>query len=251
MRRCARLLQAMRPRQVSLPGIQPRAPRQRRLTSVVVLTIATLASITLPGSGIASAADCSDVEVMFARGTNEAPGVGEIGQQFIDAFSPRLDGKTMSVYAVNYPASYDFARGVDGVVDATQHLESIAATCPDTKIVLGGYSQGAAVAGYTLTDTFPPGFVLPPGLSGALPPSVGSHIAAVILFGTPQTWVVNLLAREAPPMIIPPQYTDKTLQLCAAGDPVCADGGVDRAAHRAYIDNGMIGQAADFAARAI
>ena len=43
--------------------------------------------------------------------------------------------------------------------------------------------------------------------------------------------------------------TGKTLQLCATGDPVCFPGGLDRAAHSSYKDNGMADQAADFAAR--
>jgi cutinase len=34
---------------------------------------------------------------------------------------------------------------VDGISDAGHHVESMAASCPRTKMVLGGYSQGAAV----------------------------------------------------------------------------------------------------------
>ena len=108
----------------------------------------------------ASAADdsCPSIEVVFARGTFEAPGVGATGQAFVDALNARLPGKTVDVYAVNYPASLDFGQAADGIVDASNKIESIAASCPNTKIVLGGYSQGAAVAGYTTTDTVPGGF---------------------------------------------------------------------------------------------
>ena len=38
-------------------------------------------------------------------------------------------------------------------------------------------------------------------------------------------------------------------QLCATGDPICYPGGLNRAAHSSYKDNGMTVQAADFAAR--
>ncbi|HEV7853315.1 MAG TPA: cutinase family protein, partial [Mycobacterium sp.] len=41
-------------------------------------------------TGLAAAAEdssCSDVEVVFARGTFEAPGVGATGQAFVDALS--------------------------------------------------------------------------------------------------------------------------------------------------------------------
>jgi hypothetical protein len=37
----------------------------------------------------APAGPCSNVEVIFARGTTEAPGVGGIGQAFIDSLQSR------------------------------------------------------------------------------------------------------------------------------------------------------------------
>ena len=99
--------------------------------------------------------------MVFARGTFEAPGVGATGQAFVDALTAQLPGKTVAVYAVNYPASLDFEAAADGIADASNKIESIAANCPNTKIVLGGYSQGAAVAGYTTADAVPAGFALP------------------------------------------------------------------------------------------
>ena len=56
----------------------------------------------------------------------------------------------------------DFATAADGVIDASNEVKNIAATCPHTKMVLGGYSQGAAVIGYVTADSVPPGFTLPP-----------------------------------------------------------------------------------------
>jgi cutinase len=199
----------------------------------------------------ANAADdsCPAVEVVFARGTNEAPGVGATGQSFVDALNARLPGKTVDVYAVNYPASLNFGQTADGIVDASNKIESIAATCPNTKIVLGGYSQGAALAGYTTTDTVPAGFDLPAGINGPMPAAIAQHVAAVVLFGTPDAWFMNLVAQSAPAITIGQPYTAKTLQLCAIGDPVCFPGGLDRAAHSSYKDNGMADQAADFVAR--
>jgi len=198
----------------------------------------------------ANAADdsCPAVEVVFARGTNEAPGVGATGQSFVDALNARLPGKTVDVYAVNYPASLNFGQTADGIVDASNKIQTIATSCPTTKIVLGGYSQGAALAGYTTTDTVPAGFALRAGLTGPMPPAIAPHVAAVVLFGTPDTWFLNLVDHNAPPITIGQLYTAKTLQLCATGDPVCFPGGLDRAAHSSYKDNGMADQAADFAA---
>ena len=215
--------------------------------AVAAILAGSLAAPTPP----ANAADdsCPSVEVVFARGTNEAPGVGATGQAFVDALNARLPGKTVDVYAVNYPASLNFGQAADGIVDASTKIEAVAASCPTTKIVLGGYSQGAVVAGYTTTDTVPAGFALPAGITGPMPAAIAPHVAAVVLFGTPDTWFLNLVDHSAPPITIGQLYTAKTLGLCATGDPVCFPGGLDRSAHSSYKDNGMADQAADFAAR--
>jgi cutinase len=233
---------------VRMGTLSVRAALSTIFAAVAVVAILT-GSFAAPPSANAAADSCPSIEVVFARGTNEAPGVGATGQAFVDALNARMPGKTVDVYAVNYPASLDFGRAVDGIVDASNKIETIAASCPTTKIVLGGYSQGAAVAGYTTTDTVPAGFALPADITGPMSPAIAPHVAAVVLFGTPDTWFLNLVDHNAPPITIGQLYTAKTLQLCAAGDPVCFPGGLDRAAHSSYKDNGMADQAADFAAR--
>ncbi len=217
--------------------------------AVAVIAILAGSFADAPSANAAADDSCASVEVVFARGTNEAPGVGATGQALLDALNARLPGKTVDVYGVNYPASLDFGRAADGIVDASNRIETIAASCPTTKIVLGGYSQGAAVAGYTTTDTVPAGFALPAGITGPMSPAIASHVAAVVLFGTPDTWFMNLVDHNAPPITIGQVYSAKTLQLCATGDPVCFPGGLDRAAHSSYKNNGMADQAADFVAR--
>lgn len=219
------------------------------LAAMVMSVVALVGS-----SGVAprAAADpgCPDVDVVFARGTFEAPGVGATGQAFVDALNARLAGKTVGVDPVNYPASLDFGRAVDGVADASSKVEATAANCPNTRIVLGGYSQGAAVAAYTTTDSVPDGVALPDGI-GPMPPAVAAKVAAVVLFAPPSDGFLHLVDRSAPPINIGPLYAAKTLQLCADGDPVCAPGGRDRAAHSSYRDNGMANQAADFTRNAL
>ncbi|MCW2514888.1 MAG: cutinase [Mycobacterium sp.] len=226
--------------------------RARRNLTRAALATATLACVGVVGpqaTGVASAdaaPTCSNVEVVFARGTNEAPGVGVTGQAFVNALEAQLPGKTIDAYGVNYPATLSFQDAALGVVDATNRVESIAATCPNTDIVLGGYSQGAAVAGYTVTDAVPAGYALPAGITGPMPASVASHVSAVVLFGTPQAYVLGLLDRSAPPIAVGPAYTSKTLQLCDQGDPICSPGGLDRAAHSAYASDGSTDRAAQF-----
>ena len=139
----------------------------------------------------ASAQPCPDVEVIFARGTAEPPGVGGVGQAFVDAVRSQAGNRSVEVYPVNYPASSDFgdpmafaATVVEGIRDAGAHVESTAANCPKTRMVLGGYSQGAAVAGFVTSAAVPPG--VPADLVPApMPPEVADHVAAVALFGKP------------------------------------------------------------------
>jgi cutinase-like protein len=71
-----------------------------RIAGVVVVTAGALpiALIDLPA---ADAAPCPDVEIVFARGTTEPPGVGGIGQAFVDSLSSQLGGRSVGVYAVN------------------------------------------------------------------------------------------------------------------------------------------------------
>ena len=195
-------------------------------------------------------ADCPDVDVVFARGTSEPPGVGGVGGSFVDALRGDVGGRTLTVYPVNYPASSDFsspdfpATFIDGIRDASSHIESMAATCPKTREVLGGFSQGAAVAGF-VTSAAVPKNVPAASVPAPMPNDVASHIAAVVLFGTPSNQFLEHYG--APDIAIGPVYQPKTLQLCAPGDPICG-GGSDGAAHGSYPFNGMTNQGASYAA---
>jgi cutinase len=217
--------------------------------AVLLLSCATLFG-TAPS---ASAQPCSDVEVVFARGTGEPPGVGGIGQAFVDALRAKVGAKSLGVYPVNYQASGDFADGIefaltviDGVTDASNHIEAVAAQCPATRIVLGGYSQGAALAGYTTADVVPPeipAFIAPT----PMPPEIANHVAAVVLFGKPSSQF--LTDAGAPAVTIGPLYVPKTIDQCATGDTICngAPPGPPSGAHGSYGTNGMVNQAATFA----
>ncbi|MFL6084143.1 MAG: cutinase family protein [Mycobacterium sp.] len=219
----------------------------RLFGAAVVATSALLATaINTPS---ASAAPCPDVEVVFARGTFEPAGVGGTGQAFVDALRARLGGKSVDVYPVNYPASLDFATAADGVIDTSNKIRDIAASCPNTKIVLGGYSQGAAVVAYATEDSVPAGFTLPAGLTGPMAPELAKHVAAVALFGKPSSGFLQMIYTGAPPITVGQLYSGKTTDLCIPEDNVCSPTGTDNGAHTLYAVNGMAGQAADFAAR--
>jgi hypothetical protein len=213
----------------------------RALGAMAVVMLGALAGPALPS---ASAEPCPDVETVFARGTFEAPGVGGIGQDFVDALRSQVGSRSVGVYAVNYPASTDFATGVDGIRDATAHIQSMATTCPKTKMVLGGYSQGAAVMGFTTADAVPAG-INAAAVPAPMPPKVADHVAAVALFGKPSSQFMQSVGQ--PPVAIGPLYAPKVIELCTPNDPVCSSGG-EWAAHGQYMDDGMVNQAATFVA---
>lgn len=221
-----------------------------RFLVTAVVTASALLSAPVP---FASAQPCPDVEAVFARGSGEPPGVGGVGQAFVDSLRSQVGSRSLGVYAVNYPASTDFNSPdfprtvVDGIRDTDAHLESMAANCPNTRMVLGGYSQGAAVTGYTTAAAVPPG-VPASQVPAPMPPEVANHVAAVAFFGKPSNqW---LQSYGAPPITIGPLYAPKTIDLCAPDDTVCdgAPGGTPSAAHLLYPVNGMVGQASGFAA---
>jgi cutinase len=188
-----------------------------------------IALIHLP---TAAADPCPDVEIVFARGTTEPPGVGGVGQAFVDSLRSQLGGQTVGVYAVDYPASRDFGSSTPaGASDASNHMQSMAANCPKTRMVLGGYSQGAGVMDLATT---------------AMPAQVADHVAAAALFGAPKSALADSLS-PGPLPTIGPLYATKTVDLCVPNDPICSNG-VDMGAHVAYVQTGMVNQAAAFAA---
>lgn len=228
-----------------------RVARIACLVGVGAVTASMLLTPLASADPISSAptAACPDVEVDFARGTTEAPGVGGIGQAFVDSLQSHMGQKSVWTYAVDYPASTDWPTAAQGVIDAADRVREMAAKCPNTKMILGGYSQGAAVMGYVTAAAIPAGYALPPGITGPMPPEVANHVAAVALFGEPSSTFLNRI--DAPPIAVGPLYAAKTIQQCIPDDPVCSLDGSNPAAHGQYVTNGMVDQAADFAARRV
>jgi cutinase len=214
------------------------------IAAVLVSGMTLIAPAVLPSAATAVASaqadPCPAVQVVFARGTGEPDGIGRVGEAFVDALRPMVKGKSVAVYAVNYPATRDFLRAADGANDASLFVQNTATTCPDTKIVLGGYSQGAAVVdAITVADQPTLGFTQP------MPADVANHVSAVAVFGNPS---IRLLG--APLTALSPLYGYKTIDLCNGADPVCSDGN-DVAAHSLYVQSGMATQAAQFVAERI
>ena len=202
-----------------------------RILGIAVVTAgaALAAPIATPA---ASADPCADVGVVFARGTHQGPGLADVGQAFVDSLTSQLGGRSVDVYAVNYPANDDYHNSATaGGNDAATHIQDTVANCPNTRMVLGGYSQGATVIDLATNQ---------------MPPSVANHVAAVALFGEPTSGFSDMLWGGQPLPAINPAYSGKTLSLCAQDDPICSPGG-NIMAHVSYIQSGMTNQAATFA----
>jgi cutinase len=224
-----------------------RRPKFHRVSSLVAAAVVGGTATVLPiEAATASADSCSDVEVVFARGTTEPAGPGFVGQSFTDSLRGQLGDRTVGLYSVDYPATDNWPTSVIGVNDAGAHIRQIAASCPDTSIVLGGFSQGAAVAQLVTADAA----AVPPnsfayGTTAPLPTDVADRVDAVALFGKPNERFLFLIGQPYVPL--GSAFVSKTIDLCAVNDPICS-GGLDPAAHNAYPANGMVAQAAAFAA---
>ncbi len=224
-------------------------------------TLAAAVSVAMPARQ-ASAVACPDVEVVFARGTADLPpDFGAVGVSFIAALRARVPGRSIAAYPVDYPASSNFSDRpafvrtvVDGIRNAQGHMESTAANCPRTRIVLGGYSQGAVVSGFATMASLPAGIPsqfarYESNMPAPMPPEIAGHIAAVVLFGKPSDRFMRDVG--APPIVVGPLYAGKTAEYCVPGDTVC-DGspfpGQPNALHALYSVNGMTPAAAGFVA---
>jgi cutinase len=209
--------------------VKIRALAASAVTAVSALIAPAVAAVP------ASAQGCPDIEVVFARGTSEPAGLGRVGQSFVDALRGQVGGRSVGAYAVNYPASYDFLAAAAGANDASAHIQYMMGACPTTRLVLGGYSQGAAVMDVIAAVPFPA-----VGFNNPLPPNTPDFVPALAVFGNPS-------AKLGIPLTASPVWGSRSIDLCNAGDPVCS-GGNDIVAHSNYGPSGLAAQGAGFVA---
>ncbi|MGV0741787.1 cutinase family protein [Mycolicibacterium sp. XJ870] len=187
---------------------------------------------------VASAADCPDAEVVFARGTDEPPGLGRVGDAFVASLRKQAGGMDIDTYAVDYKAGKLQLKGGDGAKDAISHIKSTLSSCPTTKIVLGGYSQGASVINIVAGN--PLGGIM---WGDSLPPEYADNVAAITTFGDVGTRTKQSISIQSA------LFGSKAIDLCNPNDPICHEGqGNDWSGHTDGYVPVYTTQAAAFAA---
>ena len=223
----------------------------RLLGALVVTSWALLLSAPVPS---ASAQPCPDVEVVFARGTGEPPGVGGVGQAFVDALRSQAGGKSVDVYPVNYPASSDFGDRIEfaetvvkGSVTQAPTSRPRRRTAPTPRWCSADFPKAPSWPVSSPRPSYRREYLLRSYLrrcrrrwlttSPRSPCSENRRINGCAIVG-------------APPVVIGPLYAAKTIDLCAPGDTICdgTPGGPPSPAHGLYALNGMVDNAAAFAA---
>ncbi|WP_327730791.1 cutinase family protein [Streptomyces sp. NBC_00487] len=186
---------------------------------------AGLATVSVP---TATAAACTDIDVVSARGTFEPGTLGFIvGDPVYSALQKKLTGKSLSSYKVNYPADLSLTSAAQGNADLVNHVRSQAAACPNQRFILVGYSQGANVVDNSIGISSA-GAVVGSPIVATIPAALEPKVSSVLLFGNP----IRAIGKSVTGI-----YQSRTIDFCAAGDPVCENGGGDTGAHLSYRAN--------------
>lgn len=203
-------------------SVSRRAGRLLRAFTVTLLVAGGVIAV----APLASAATCSDIDVVVARGTFEPGTLGIIvGDPVYSALQSALTDETTSSYPVNYPADLSEPSSVQqGNTDLVNHVTSQAAACPSQRFILAGYSQGANVVDNSI-GVSSDGALVGGAIVATIPTALQGRIAAILQFGNP----IRALGRS-----ITGLYQSRTKDYCANEDPVCQAGGTNVLAHLSY-----------------
>ncbi|KAK3315546.1 cutinase [Apodospora peruviana] len=176
--------------------------------------------------------------IIVARASTEKPGTGTIGI-IANRVANRIPGS--DIVAVEYPATLgDYVESeTAGVVEMRRLVVEYAAACPQGKIVLMGYSQGAHVSADVVCGNTEDGFPQ----SDPLSVDVSEKISAIVMMGDPSHSSSAAFNRgtSIKDGLFPRQNNagcaavqSKMVSYCDTGDRFC-DRGDDEGVHRQYI----------------
>lgn len=171
---------------------------------------------------------CKDVVMVYARGSTQDGNLGDQpGPQLASSLQTSLGADRIAVQGVEYPAGLAqnlIPGGTDprDAADMADLIANVSSTCPDSKIVVSGYSQGAAMVHRAVEQIDDP--------------AVLNQIAAAVTFGDTQ--------KKQDDEQVPNVDPAKTLILCNDGDLVCDGTLIVTKNHLDY--TGKVQQASDF-----
>ncbi|ORY56166.1 cutinase [Pseudomassariella vexata] len=155
--------------------------------------------------------DCKGMTVIFARGTTESGNVGTLaGPPFFQALS-KMVGGDLAVQGVDYPADIPgFLAGGDanGSKLMAQLVQQAMQDCPNTKVVMAGYSQGGQLVHNAAQQ---------------LPTATAQKVSSAVIFGDPNNGDA-----------VKGVSADQTKVICHTGDNICDGGTLILTPHLTY-----------------
>ncbi|KAL1877984.1 hypothetical protein Daus18300_002338 [Diaporthe australafricana] len=164
---------------------------------------------------------CKPVTFIMARGSTETSNMGTVvGPQTCAAIKDNLGADQVACqgigtedgYAAALPPNFQAKNTDDQSIQAALDIMNLATTqCPDTTVVMGGYSQGSAVVDNAIQQ---------------MPAAQQAKVAGVVVWGFTRAEQDNLQ--------IPGYPVAQTKVFCATGDLVCNNTLTITAAHLSY-----------------
>lgn len=178
--------------------------------------LADLLDATTTENELVDGSSCAEYTLIFARGTAEPGNMGVlVGPPLVWALQDIVGDSGLTIQGVN-----DYSASVEGYLeggdpDGSANLASLVneaySSCPDTKLIVGGYSQGCQIVhnGIAEADT-----------------DAAAWIDKVVLFGDPDDGqaISNVDSSNV--------YT-----VCHSGDDICDDGDIITVYHLTYAEN--------------
>jgi len=211
---------------------------------------------TVTDRGVWTAGEaCPDVFFVGARGSSQDPGIGpqltDVYERFLGALEPPRDIEAAMV-PLDYPAEGSLTGGASGYSDSVATgvrelpaaVELLGSRCEASRIVLGGYSQGAhviAISDHAFLEQANVDAVI---LLANPVFEPDDPTAKVGTFNPDQGGIVRKAWIDGP-------FAERTIQVCLNGDPVCQFGSLAIWVHSNSYFGETLDPTAEFAAEKV
>jgi len=216
------------------------------LTYLPLAFLPATSSLAIPITLSQRQAPCDSVHLFLARGMGEDyPGrVGDVGTTTCPLFA------SCGYENIQFDSTLDYCDAIaTGATNGLAQITAYAARCPSSKLVLGGYSEGAHIVGDILGGNTAQGFFTceesaHPALSPTSFP--GTSVAAAVIFGDTrhvagQSYNVGSgsglngeYPRTSDELASLGLWAGKLQNYCLDTDPICALGN-DGLSHTTYM----------------